>query len=239
VSALTSDLDAHIAIERPPEPGPHPHTVVNMVASVDGRITVGARVGTLTSPIDQRLLAGLRAQADVVLVGAATVRAEGYGRLLPDDLRAERASRGLPPEPLLCVVSRTLDFDPMLAAFQNPELRIVIATGSHALLPPVKAGVDYLRYTTVGGNAPLAQCLADLAEQHDARVCVCEGGPGVAAELVQADVCDELFVSVAPQLVGGEGRVGLLSPALHNQRTLRLRSLAEGDDHVFLRYAVE
>jgi riboflavin biosynthesis pyrimidine reductase len=233
------DLDAHAALERPSERVARPHTVLNMVTSVDGRITVGARVGSLTSPVDQRLLQTLRAQADVVLVGAATVRAEGYGRLLPDDLRERRVAQGLAPEPILCVVSRTLDFDPMLDAFQNADLRIVIATGSHALVPPAHAQVGYLRYPALGERAPLRELLADLAEQHDARICVCEGGPGVGAEIVEAGVCDELFVSISPQLVGGDGRVGLLSAALRNQRTLRLRSLAQGDDHVFLRYVVD
>src|SRR5436190_23396522 len=83
-----------------------PAIALNMVASVDGATTLDGRVGRLTGPADQALLRRLREESDAVLVGAATVRTEGYGALLRPEARERRQrERGL-AEPLLCVVSR-------------------------------------------------------------------------------------------------------------------------------------
>ncbi len=81
-------------------------TVAVMVSSVDGRATVDGRVGDLTGSADQQVLLGARELASALLVGGNTVRSEGYDRLLDDDARARRSSRGLPPEPELVVFTR-------------------------------------------------------------------------------------------------------------------------------------
>ena len=83
-----------------------PITVAVMVSSVDGRATVGGRVGELTGPADQQVLLGAREQAAAVVVGGRTVRAEGYVGLLGDEAKARREARGLPPEPELVVFTR-------------------------------------------------------------------------------------------------------------------------------------
>ncbi len=86
--------------------------LANMVGGLDGSAAVGGRVGALTGGADAVLFRRLRALADVVLVGAETVRAEGYGPVrLPDDLRAERVAAGRPPVPPVAVVSRSLRLD--------------------------------------------------------------------------------------------------------------------------------
>ncbi len=84
-----------------------PITVGVMVSSVDGRATIDGRVGGLTGPADQRVLLGVRERAAAVLVGARTVRTEGYDRLLDDAARARRVASGLAPEPELVVAGRT------------------------------------------------------------------------------------------------------------------------------------
>ncbi|HET9094002.1 MAG TPA: dihydrofolate reductase family protein [Solirubrobacteraceae bacterium] len=83
-----------------------PVVVAVMVSSVDGRATIGGRVGGLTGPADQRVLLGVRERAGAVLVGARTVAVEGYDRLLGDAARARRTAEGLAPEPELVVFSR-------------------------------------------------------------------------------------------------------------------------------------
>lgn len=80
--------------------------VAVMVTSVDGRATVKGRVGNLTGESDQKLLLGLRELASAVVVGAATVRAEGYGRLLDRAAQARRGKRGMAPEPELVPVDK-------------------------------------------------------------------------------------------------------------------------------------
>jgi len=91
-----------------------PLTVAVMVSSVDGRATIGDRVGELTGPADQQVLLGAREQAAAVVVGGRTVRAEGYVGLLGDEARARRQARGLPPEPELVVFTRASPSPPDL-----------------------------------------------------------------------------------------------------------------------------
>ena len=80
--------------------------VAVMVTSVDGRATVGGRVGELTGRADQRLLLGAREHAAAVVVGGRTVRVEGYDGLLGDEAKARREGRGLPAEPELVIFTR-------------------------------------------------------------------------------------------------------------------------------------
>jgi riboflavin biosynthesis pyrimidine reductase len=213
-----------------------PYVVLNMVESVDGRVTVDGRVGALTSPNDQGLLYALREQADAVVVGAATVRAEGYGRLLPDEQRQRRVERGRGPEPLLCVLSRERGLPPGAAATAGTH-RVVIATGASAATLEQLPGVEYLRYATPDNSTPLAELMGDLYERFGVRTCVCEGGPEVAREFIDAGLCDEIFLSISPRLVGAAGRVGVFAPVVR-ARELELRSLLTSDGHVFLRYGV-
>jgi riboflavin biosynthesis pyrimidine reductase len=83
-----------------------PLTVAVMVTSVDGRATVGGRVGGLTGSADQQVLLGAREAAAAIVVGGNTVSAEGYDRLLGDEARARRQAKGLPAEPELVVFTR-------------------------------------------------------------------------------------------------------------------------------------
>lgn len=86
--------------------GAGPITAAVMVSSVDGRATVGGRVGDLTGAADQQVLLGAREHAAAIVVGAATVHKEGYEGLLGGDAKARREARGLPPEPELVPFSR-------------------------------------------------------------------------------------------------------------------------------------
>jgi riboflavin biosynthesis pyrimidine reductase len=91
-----------------------PITVAVMVTSVDGRATVGGRVGELTGRADQQVLLGAREHAAAVVVGGRTVRKEGYEDLLGEEARARREARGLPPEPELVVFTRASPSPPEL-----------------------------------------------------------------------------------------------------------------------------
>jgi len=109
-AAFARDIPAFL------EPLTHagPLTVAVMVTSVDGRATVGGRVGELTGRADQQVLLGAREHAAAVVVGGRTVRAEGYEGLLGDEAKARRESRGLPSEPELVVFTRASPSPPEL-----------------------------------------------------------------------------------------------------------------------------
>src|SRR3954452_1734241 len=99
-----------------------PHVVANMVGGLDGSAAVSGRVGVLSGPADARLFTELRSIADVVLVGARTVRQERYGPVkLPDRLRGEGIAQGRPPTPRIAVVSRSLDFDWSIPLFSTAD----------------------------------------------------------------------------------------------------------------------
>ncbi len=91
--------------ELPPADAPsgRPRVLLNMACTTDGRATVGGRSGPIGNRADHELFHALRAAVDAVLVGAGTVRAERYGRLVRDEPhRRLRAARGLAEEPLAC-----------------------------------------------------------------------------------------------------------------------------------------
>lgn len=87
-----------------PEDRGAPMVRLNMVTSLDGAVTLEGRSGPLGGPKDQELMGLLRMMADVIMVGANTVRIEGYqGSLIPDEAREWRVAHGLPPEPIFVV----------------------------------------------------------------------------------------------------------------------------------------
>ncbi len=133
VPRFEADVDAaglYAADHRPPGPD-RPWVAVNMVASVDGAVTVEGRSGGLSSPGDKAIFFALRSVADVILVGAGTVRAENYGppRISPED-QAARQARGQAPVPTIAVVSGRLDLDPGHRLFVDSPTRPVILTTS-------------------------------------------------------------------------------------------------------------
>jgi riboflavin biosynthesis pyrimidine reductase len=111
-------------------------TIAVMVSSVDGRATVGDRVGDLTAAADQEVLLGVRELASAVVVGGRTVRAEGYTGLLGAQAQARRRARGVPAEPELVVFTRASPGLPQLW----PELRerhpegLIVCEGGPTLL---------------------------------------------------------------------------------------------------------
>ena len=106
---------------------------LNMVSSLDGKATIEWRTKGLSTELDRRLFHHLRTQADAVMVGAGTVRAERYGRMTKsDELREKRVAEGLAPDPLAVIVSARLDLPADLPILNEPEQRVVIATGSDA-----------------------------------------------------------------------------------------------------------
>ena len=110
---------------------------VNMVASVDGAAVVDGRVGALSGPADFQLLRLLRGLRDVLLVGAGTVRAEGYGAVVAPAEAAElRRDAGQLAHPRLAVLSRSLDLDLASSAFVDaPERPLALTT---ALADPAR-----------------------------------------------------------------------------------------------------
>ncbi len=206
-------LDVLLPLGRPrldPQPGEpdlialfghDPCVRANMVSTVDGSSAGSDGLsGSINNPADFRVFRVLRALADVVLVGAGTVRAEGYTALdVPDDLRAARASLGLPDELELAVVSTSGDLPDALLDGPRPPL-VLTATDNPELR--ARIGADRVVVAGDGRHVDARSAVGALAERGLTHV-LAEGGPSLLARLVDADVVDEVCLTWTPALVGG------------------------------------
>ena len=87
-----------------------PYLFTNFALTVDGHATIDGRSGPIGSDTDTAILVALRMRAEAVMIGAGTMRAEGYGRVISDPAkRALRERGGLPPDPLMVIVSNRLE----------------------------------------------------------------------------------------------------------------------------------
>ncbi|HEV2088834.1 MAG TPA: pyrimidine reductase family protein [Cryptosporangiaceae bacterium] len=237
-ASATSQLDdaALFALYDPPD-RTVPSLRMNFVTSVDGAVTVDGYSEGLSNDPDQRVFRLLREVCDALMVGAGTLRTEGYGALTLDQgRRSRRVARGLAPVPPLVVVSSSLDLSPDHPMFADAPVRPLLLT--HAGSPADRrAALGTVADVLVHGDAAvdLAAGLADLAARGLTQV-LSEGGPTLFGSLVAADLVDELCLTVSPLLTGaGADRIvtGYATPAV---RPLRLAHLVEADGVLLTRY---
>ena len=230
----------YVEAVRTPPPG-RPWVMANMVAGLDGSAAVEGRVGALSSPTDKDLFRTLRALADVVLVGAGTVRAEGYGPVRLDDARRPARRRaGRRGVPALAVLSASLDLDwssPAFAAGEGSTRPLVLTTAGSD--PTRRAAAAVAADVVVVGDerVDLDAALAALRAR-GAGVVLTEGGPALLGQLVAAGLVDELCLTLAPVL-GGDPLPIVAPEARPALARFVLASVLEHDSHLFLRYLRE
>jgi riboflavin-specific deaminase-like protein len=214
-----------------------PYTVVNFVASADGRAAVDGRSAPLSDPGDRVMFHGLREQVDAVMAGTATMRNERYGRLVRDpQRRARRAGRGLAPDPLACLVTRSGEVPVSIPLFADASSRIAVFAPRPVALDAPSARVDVIALDP--GELTLTTVLRRLRAAYDVRALLCEGGPTLFGALLQEDLVDELFLTIAPRLTGGGADPTVTTgPALAQPAELRLLWTLEREGTLFLRYA--
>lgn len=225
---LASELD--LAALAPAE---RPYVILNMVASLDGRAALGGNTRGLGGEQDRELFHLLRSAGDALLVGAGTVRIERYGAAVKsDELRARRERLGLAPVQPTAIVSGRLLLPSDLPLLQTEGAPVIVATGADHELEGVSADVVYER---TGDDLPLL--LARLRSVHGIRSLVCEGGPTLFSNLLAADLVDELFLSIAPKLVGGGLEPTITTgPELEEPANADLVWLCEADGELFTRW---
>jgi len=233
-------LEVYGAEPRSPH-GDRPWVMLNMVSSADGASAVEGRAGGLGGPADQRVLSTLRLLADIVLVGAGTIRAEGYGPHRPSPaMRARRQAKGQTPAAAFAVPTSSLELDASAPLFTEaePASRTVLFV-PESVDAERRAAFDQVADVVVLGEATvdLGEVLAALGRR-GAGVVLCEGGPILNGLLLAAGLIDELCVTISPMLVGGTAaRIihGTLAPPSPLRMRLACVLEAEGG-FLFLRY---
>jgi riboflavin biosynthesis pyrimidine reductase len=209
---------------------------VNFVTSADGAVELAGRSHGLSSPADRRVFGILRMLCDAVLVGAGTVRREGYHAVRLDERRrAWRGARGMSPYPRLVVVSRGLDLDRGQDAFADAPLPPVVLTCADAPAARRAALSSVAEVVTVGERDVDLVAAVKLLRGDGLRHVLSEGGPQVLGALTAADLVDELCLSVSPVLAGaGAGRITTGPPS--PPRSLSLRQVLAAEGMLLLRY---
>jgi riboflavin-specific deaminase-like protein len=220
-----------------PAPPDRPYVVTNFALTLDGHATISGRSGEIGSDADTAMLVALRTRVDAVMIGAGTMRAERYGRVVGDPAKRDRRERdGLPHDPLMVIVSGRLDLPWDAPLFTEGFGRVLIATASDSEPPPTATSVRLMRHRE---HVDLEALLGHLRRERGVRALLCEGGPRLHGELIAAGLVDELFVTHAPKLGGGVGP-GLVAGLEEHERPLELAWLLaeERTGELFGRYRV-
>jgi riboflavin biosynthesis pyrimidine reductase len=210
----------------------------NMVSSADGAAHLNGMTRGLSSEADRHLFALLRTLADVIVVGAATARAERYAPVRQHELWPDLRS-GRTPTPPIAVVTARLDLDPdsRLIASAPPSARTIIITTAQAPADR-RAALDGRAEIIVAGQetVDLKAAVDALAERGHRRM-LAEGGPHLLAQIAAAGLLDELCLTIGPLLAGpGANRIlaGVLSEA--PPLPLTLAHVLEDNGCLFCRY---
>ncbi|HET7455517.1 MAG TPA: dihydrofolate reductase family protein [Solirubrobacterales bacterium] len=213
-TSVSEQLEAYRPWEEAPED--RPLVGMNFVATVDGRATIGGRSGPIGSDADTAMLVGLRKRFEAVMIGAGTMRVERYG----------------PMEPLLVLVSGRLDLPWDAPLFSQEGAEILVFTAAETEPPETAATVEVVRHE---GAVNLREALRHLRRERGIRALLSEGGPHLHAQMQADGLVDDLFLTIAPKLSGGEGPRILEGP-LPDVVGLELAWLLEEDGELFARY---
>ncbi len=231
------DIDALVAVEDRPAPSGRPWLLVNMISSLDGAITIEGRSGALGRPADKALFFALRAVGDVVLAGAGTVRAEGYGPARPSSAqRAARRARGQAEVPPIAVITRSMELDLSSRLFAPGGPRPIVITCAHAPAARVDAAREVADVVVTGQETvDLPGALRALGER-GAKVVTCEGGPRLNGDLLIDDLIDEWALTLSPLLAGGDSARAAVGPTPPAPIPMVLDRLLEGDGLLLSRW---
>ena len=228
-TSVAEQLDGYRPWEDPP--ANRPRLALNFATTLDGRASIDGRSGAIGSATDTAMLVGLRRRFDAVMIGAGTMRVERYGRVVSDPAgRAAREGVGLPGDPLMVIVG-SLDLPWDAGLFTDGGGRVLVLTADEDEPPATATPVEVLRFE---GRVDLAESLRRLRMEHDVRALLCEGGPRLHSQLQAAGLADELFLTIAPKLVGAGAAI--LEGALPEVAELDLAWLLQEESELFARY---
>ncbi|HEU4864297.1 MAG TPA: dihydrofolate reductase family protein [Candidatus Limnocylindria bacterium] len=232
-----------------------PTVIANFVSTIDGVVSYGTpeaagggEISGFFGP-DRFVMGLLRAASDAVLIGAGTLRAGAGEAWTPDfiypeisaDVAAMRARLGLAAQPTTVVVSASGQVDPSHPGLAAEDVPALLVT-THAGRERFDASPSQLEVVETGSERVEPDALMAELERHGFGIVLCEGGPHLLGALLERDVVDEVFLTVAPQIAGRSHRAPRLALAegvafsVADAPWWRLISLARSGEHLFLRY---
>jgi riboflavin biosynthesis pyrimidine reductase len=233
--SAVDEVDLSAAYAYPPDLHSSCWLRANMVSSVDGAATVDGKSGGLSSARDQQVFGLLRGLSDAVIVGAGTARIEGYRALRAKDVHAEaRSASGQRPAPVLVLVSARLELDPGSALFHGGAEKTIVVTRASSPADRRALLAEVAEVVVAGDESVDVSAAIDALVSRGLRRLLCEGGPTLLASIAAAGRLDELCLTIAPCLVGGESRRILCGTPVDDK--LRLEHLLEEDGTLFARH---
>jgi riboflavin-specific deaminase-like protein len=210
-----------------------PYLALNFATTLDGRAAISGRSGPIGSATDTEMLQRLRTRVDAVMIGAGTMRAERYGRIVSDpELRAYREQTGLTHDPLAVLVSNRLELPWDAGLFTDGGGEVLVFTASDQKPPETATPVTIVRHPE---GVELDRALEWLFAERGISSVLCEGGPTLHGRLREGGLADELFLTIAPKIAGGEGP-RVLEGALPDIDQVELAWLLESEGELFARY---
>jgi riboflavin-specific deaminase-like protein len=219
-----------------------PHVTTNFAMSVDGKVTF-ARPGpfALSSREDKRRMARHRAEADAVLWGAGSVLVDQpFARVRQPELAAGRQSRAQARHPLNVLVTASARVPVDNRYFADPEVPRLVVVSERADPGMVAAYRARAEVLVQPHGIDLRALLADLRGRGVRRL-LCEGGPGLLWSLLEADLVDEMHVTLVPAIVGGEAAKTMVEGRGFDREAVRRLEVAAVErvgDELFLTYRV-
>ncbi len=235
-----SSIDAlYDGLQFPEPPRGRPYVAINMVSTVDGKVTIDGRSYPVGSDTDHKLMRKIRAPVDMVMVGAGSLRAEDINFSLPADLQELRLVRGLTPHPIAAVVSASGDLPLDRKFFLSGDFESIVFTSKQAGQARIRQLENYSRVIVIGENdVDLQRLMKVLRGRLGVRRLLVEGGPTLNFSLIDAGYVDELFCTIAPKMLGGRGPTMVEGKGMGASRIARLRLISAFTyaDELYLRY---
>lgn len=212
----------------------------NFITSIDGGATADGRTGAMAGPGDRFVFNMLRELADVIVVGAGTVRIENYsGAHLPVTKRQQRQARGQSEVPQLAIVTNSGRLDRDMAVFTRTEIAPLVLTCTETAKKLRTRLADLAYVVSCSGDDPSkvdeTVVLATLQTRGLRRV-LTEGGPMLLGSFIQHGMLDELCLTIAPLIVGGRARRIATGPEQLLTRMRCAHVLTDDAGYLYTRY---
>jgi riboflavin-specific deaminase-like protein len=215
-----------------------PYVLLNMVQSTDGKTAIEGKASRLGTDIDRSVMRDLRSRADAVMVGGGTVRAERLSLSLdPEDARTV-------PRAVILTNSGELPLEGNLVWDHRQEVLVLLSERADKDVERHLGRLAEIRRVpaTQSGAIDVANALEIMKSSYGIDILLCEGGPALNHALISSDLADELFVTMAPLLVGTKSSdqpAVLLKDQPGVPRALHLISSQVAGEELFLRYSIE